>query len=541
MKAPSEKDILALNEARPSKLPSILISNKQLREVTADALKGLKAANEPPSVFVRAGQLVRIVADENGQARIKALSGAALRGRLTRVADFYKKTQGGKTPVSPPMALVNDIESLGDWDFPRLADIIETPVLRPDGSTFDIPGYDLVTGRYYAPAEALVVPPVSANPTAEEVRSAVAVIDDVLGEFPYENPASKANAIAAILTPILRPAIKGPVPLALLDAPQQGTGKSLLSSVIALVATGRPNRMLPAPDNDEEWRKRITAVLHSGASVITLDNLEGQLKAPSLAAVLTSEVWQDRLLGRSEAIELPQNATWLATGNNIRLGGDLQRRCYHIRLDAQSATPWLKAGYKHPDLKGWVLENRGPIIAALLTLARAWFAAGKPRPEGKPLGSFESWWETVGGTLRNAGVGGFLGNLEKLYSQADEEAAEWEGFYVEIENEFAGKAFTTADLVAKLESSASLKESLPEELGEALKTGGATGNLGKRLGKAFARRQGRRFGATEIRVEPAGEVQRAKKWRVLSNNTALKAPVIPIRGHQEAFVGFKAG
>jgi integrase len=133
------------------------------------------------------------------------------------------------------------------------------------------------------------------------VKSALAVIDEVLGEFPYDTEASKANAIAALLTPVLRPAIQGPVPLALLDAPQQGSGKSLLANVIGLVATGRPIAMMAATESEEQWRKRITGTLYSGASVITIDNLESQLKSASLANALTSEIWRDRVLGRTEA------------------------------------------------------------------------------------------------------------------------------------------------------------------------------------------------------------------------------------------------
>jgi len=58
-------------------------------------------------------------------------------------------------------------------------------------------------------------------------------------------------------------------------------------------------------------------------------------------------------LGRTEmAKDLPQRATWMATGNNLHVGGDLARRCYWIRLDAGMAPsprpswakwPWAEA------------------------------------------------------------------------------------------------------------------------------------------------------------------------------------------------------
>jgi hypothetical protein len=304
------------------------------------------------------------------------LRDAALKGRIGRVADFFRYGPGGSlVAIQPPNAVVRDIESLGSWDFPALAGVVEVPVLRPDGTVLDQPGYDQETRLYYHPAQGLQVPLIPDDPSPADIETAADLLADVLHDFPFEDDASRANAFAAMITPILRPAINGPLALALLDAPQQGTGKSLLASTIALIATGRPASMMAAPDSDEEWRKRITATLYSGANVINIDNIEGQLKAPSLASALTSEIWRDRMLGRSETLELPQRATWLATGNNIRLGGDLQRRSYWIRLDAKSATPWLDRKFKHPNLAEWVLENRGRIVAAILTLARAWVRA----------------------------------------------------------------------------------------------------------------------------------------------------------------------
>jgi hypothetical protein len=59
--------------------------------------------------------------------------------------------------------------------------------------------------------------------------------------------ASHANAIASILTPICRPAVKGPTPLALYDATTQGTGKTLLSEVVSLITSGREGAPVNLP------------------------------------------------------------------------------------------------------------------------------------------------------------------------------------------------------------------------------------------------------------------------------------------------------
>jgi len=189
---------------------------------------------------------------------------------------------------------------------------------------------------------------------------------------------------------------------------------------------------MAAPRDDEGWRKEITSLLMRGSSLVVIDNVVGRLYAPSLAAAITARTWEDRLLGRSAMVSVPQRAVWVATGNNIQLGGDLPRRCYWIRLDAHRARPWQRhpATFRHPQLSPWVRAERGRILAAILTLARAWVVADRPSPAHPPrLGGFEEWANVVGGLLTIPPVDGFLGNLDALYEQADCERPQWEAFF----------------------------------------------------------------------------------------------------------------
>jgi hypothetical protein len=47
----------------------IVVNNRQLPDVTAEAIEALAARNDPPEIFVRAGRLVRVREDENGPQR----------------------------------------------------------------------------------------------------------------------------------------------------------------------------------------------------------------------------------------------------------------------------------------------------------------------------------------------------------------------------------------------------------------------------------------------------------------------------------------
>jgi hypothetical protein len=123
-------------------------------------------------------------------------------------------------------------------------------------------------------------------------------------------------------------------------------------------------------------------------------------------------------------------ATFLASGNNVRLAGDMPRRCYRVRLDAKCTSPFLRTGpepgrsFTIDDLKSWTKEHRGELLAALLTLVRAWYMAGQPKPTIKPLGSLERWTITVGGILEHAGIRGFMENATAMYQEADDESRE---------------------------------------------------------------------------------------------------------------------
>lgn len=83
--------------------------------------------------------------------------------------------------------------------------------------------------------------------------------------------------------------MEGNVPIALIDAPQAGTGKTLLAEVVANIHTGSNAAMKPAPgNNDEEWRKTLTALLQAGHPLTIFDNVDSVLRAPSLALAVTA-------------------------------------------------------------------------------------------------------------------------------------------------------------------------------------------------------------------------------------------------------------
>jgi hypothetical protein len=423
--------------------PTIETANRDLPRITTQAIAALSAHNFPRILFVRARSLSRVVHDDKGHPVIEVLTDDRLRYELAEAAYFQKTwlTKGGAVmvaPVPPPTTVVQNINAVRDFErqFWPLNAIVETPILRPDGTILTREGYDTRTGLYFQLADNLVIPAIPEHPTRDDIEAAVGVIEDVIGEFPFVSPAAKANAVGFMLTPVVRAAL-GPMavsPLALIDAAAPGTGKGLFMDVCAIIATGRTAAPMSPNRSDEEWRKTLFAALRGGRTFLVIDNLEETLKGESLSQTLTADMVRDRVLGVSEEIAVPNLATWAATGNNLTVSGDLIRRTYRIRMDAKVARPGLRSGpddthtWKHPMLKEYVIEHRGTILAALLTLARAWYVAGQPIGKVRSFGSFQTWATGIGGILDYAGYTEFLGNLEQDYDDTDAETSEWEVF-----------------------------------------------------------------------------------------------------------------
>jgi hypothetical protein len=508
-----------------STLREIMVANRQLRDVSDDAVDALLGANDPPRLFHYGESFTRIVSAGAGRAMIETLNSGSLLHELSRAADWVSRPErwdddGNYIPpedVPPPPNVARDVlVRAPELELPILTGIREAPTLRPDGTVLSSKGFDTKTGLFVDVPPDLGMPAVSDHPTNDEVAEAVRLLrDELLGEYRYADSASPANALASVLTAVLRPAIPGLIPAALFDAPIAGSGKTLLADLMSIVATGRPANLTMAPNgNNEELRKQITALLLAGQELIVFDNLDGVLKSPVLAKALTGDVWTDRILGVSKSVRIPQHAVWVFTGNNITLGGDLGRRCYVVKLDPKMSKPWERA-YRRSDLKEWASEHRGDLLWSCLTLARAWYSRGCPMPPGRPWGSFRGWQTMIGGILTVAGLDDFLGNLDDLQDHADPEQERWIDLLDFWLNISAGAPMRVQQMVGVLEAFAA-EHVLPAEVAESLGSAPGAQAVNTRLGNKLRKVKGRRFDDRGLRIEQCGQDSHNKVvlWQV---------------------------
>ena len=123
-------------------------------------------------------------------------------------------------------------------------------MLRVDGTVLGRSGCDRPTGLYLERDRTLT--PVSYATT----DAALALIREMVSEFPFESDVDFANYLGYLLTPAIRPMLgEVPVPVALFDAAAPGTGKDLLARTSSLIYTGSGVACRPAPEDNAEWRK----------------------------------------------------------------------------------------------------------------------------------------------------------------------------------------------------------------------------------------------------------------------------------------------
>src|SRR5205823_70439 len=106
--------------------------------------------------------------------------------------------------------------------------------------------------------------------------------------------AERAHALALFLQPFVRDLIDGPTPLYRIEAPTPATGKGKLVHAACWAATGAPVPAMTEGRDEDEWRKRITAVLIKSPVAVLIDNIREPLDSAALSAALTSEYWTDR-------------------------------------------------------------------------------------------------------------------------------------------------------------------------------------------------------------------------------------------------------
>jgi putative DNA primase/helicase len=449
--------------------------------------------------------------------RIRERDENALREDLSSAACFEKfdARADGFTVADPPMTTVKTLLARrGRLRFPILAGVVNVPTMRADGTILDAPGYDTMTGLLYDPL-GVTFPSLPNRPTRGDAEKALAQLNDVIKDFPFVEPMHRSVALSTILTGCCRRSLPA-APLHAFSAPVLGSGKSKLVDIASVISTGQEAAVTAQGANDEEFEKRLVSHLLAGAPIVALDNCSRPLGGDLLNQMLTQQRASTRILGKSEAPSVSTNALMTATGNNLIISGDMVRRCIIALLNPNVERPELRIFDREP--VAYAKENRPALVAAVLTVLRAYHVAGRPdRPS--PLGSFEEWSDLVRGSLIWLGCADPVETISKI-READPVMAQirtvmsaWRET-IGRENTTVSRVIKTAVEQRRAETLDGRLEFVNEDLREALLSvagrGGVITNLA--LGKWLSAHKDRIVGG--VRFAQFGEREGVAVWGI---------------------------
>lgn len=437
--------------------PIIQISDSRFAEIV-DQLETLLV----PEVFVQGPGLVRRseahsakeIQRSNDALMLVEVTADWIRKRTDEIAEwqlYIQKDGRGWVKTKPSQEHVNTLLNQRGWKKLRpLEAIARAPFVREDGSICDEPGYDSRSRVLYVPGATF--PPIPADPSYTEASEALERIRGVFDQFPWKERASESAFLAHVLSESARLAIDR-CPMFFYDAPDAGTGKSLLQEMAARIVHGTEPAVRPWVGDGDEIRKALYAALLSGDRSMWFDNIPDghKIRSPELCAFLTSATWTDRKLGESSSLGIPNRMVLVGSGNNITPTGDIARRSLVIRMDAN--TEELKQRtFKIPLLRSYIDEHRPQLLVDTLTIIKAYTSAEASEIPPMPvqLPSFERWSRFCREPLI------WLGLADPVITQneTDDGRQSIGAIFTALRDAFADRPFTSLD-VARIVNSIS--------------------------------------------------------------------------------------
>lgn len=344
----------------------------------------------------------------------------------------------------------------------RLNGVALGPIIGIDetGRLMNDRGYDHESGLYLAsPVVGLEIPD---RPTLEDARQAERKLWHLVKGFPWRNPdVDYTRWLCLLFTAAMRHQLKQ-VPMGLITAPAAGSGKSTLACIIGYILHGQaPTNMSWLDDStkgsNDEMRKRLANLCQAAETLVVLDDLphNSEFNSPELRNFLTNDAYYDRLMGQNGGAKAggPQRCQIITTGNACLPHADLAQRVLVINLEPvdpfhrskDPAQEWPDVG----DAATYATNHRTELLAAVLTIVRAYRQAGDPQPRGEFWsGCFEPWVNTVCTLVRWLTGKDPLHGLRLEWEQNDSETANLTDLVMAWHDLLGGAAMTPTQILA---------------------------------------------------------------------------------------------
>lgn len=336
------------------------------------------------NLYVRGGKLIELIFDEKGNEKYSEIGANRFATLISQHVRLYKFFPGNKeeppgwvkTQVSGKDRIPQELMAMPVYPGVRPLDgVASAATLREDGSVLCEPGYDSKTRLYFSgePLE------LSHKPTREEGVQAMKRVQRIFRQFPI-NALARSAHLSMLLSAVARPYIQGPCPVLLVDANQKQSGKSLLAQSVSIVMTGRMGTRVDWVQKDELMPEKLHACMCTDPRILFFDNVRNgiTLKSETLDGAMTAMNITRRGHYSHQNMDMPFKPLVLITGNGFSVGGDMGPRSMYIRVETKLEHPEERDDLEIKNLIEHLKEHRTEIIKDLITMWRAWIAAGEP-------------------------------------------------------------------------------------------------------------------------------------------------------------------
>ena len=421
----------------PENRPTVLIDGENMGDVCRETAKALARTGR---VFVRGGRVVEVAKNGETGTWTRALDADGVTDIVKDLVVYRQRGKGKNAgyesvPIPERHCRVM-LRGNGEGHIPELRAVMTHPIMRPDGTIHQTPGYDSVTRCYFEPAGE-VFPRIAERPSAEDVAGAVDALRGLYADFPFSSPDDLAVALVGAATGLVRHLCPN-APYVFVSSNVRGAGKTKIALLAGIIIEGAHPCVTPAGDLDEqELRKFVTMTLLDGSRTAILDNLSSSFGSSALDALATSGEggWKDRTLGKSEGTKVPNLTTWFATGVNLTVQADSTRRAVLCHLLSPLEEPESRTDIQITDIEAHAIRHRPVLVAALLTILRAYHASGE-RVALRPTGSFSEWSRHAREPLVWVGVGDAWATNARLKAEGAPQDAQlaallraWRAYY----------------------------------------------------------------------------------------------------------------
>lgn len=373
--------------------------------------------------------------------RIAQYQDATLQTLCEQVVVFERMDQmGHPTAIKIPQGVKDIMLNRDDHTCAtQVTGLLTHPIVTPTGEILNTDGlHDTSRLLQYGGAVEGCRPYTQAEAKAAIDR----LRENFLNGFAFATPLDAVAALGFLFTAVQRRMVDTAPGIAIC-ADNQASGKTTLARRAHVILSQQDLPVTSYPEREEEMQKTLLSLLLASPALVCLDNIPDgfTFRSASMAAVLTSSTYKQRILGASREVSVPTNTTFVITGNGLELGRDEDSRWLTIRLCSPQTTI-----YQHPDvvahgraIRDEVLRDVVGIVAGYLTMG-----SNKLTPS-----RFPRWDRVVREPLywaTGVDVGAvFSENRDK--SEARRSAIE---LICALDAMFEGQAFTTNDVLTRL-------------------------------------------------------------------------------------------